>query len=60
MSLVYETIEAAVLGDEGAGNEVLIEYEPYMLFLSIVVRRDETASKKRSFLKMLFRLCGRS
>ena len=30
MSLKYETIEAATLGDEGAVNEVLIEYEPLM------------------------------
>ena len=40
MSLKYETIEAATLGDESAVNEVLIEYEPLMLFLSIIVRRD--------------------
>jgi len=54
MSLVYETIEAAVLGDEGAVNEVLIEYEPYMLFLSIVVRRDANGKQEKVFSEDAF------
>ena len=46
MSLMYETIEAAALGDESAIKEVINEYEPFMLFLSIVVRRDANGKQE--------------
>ena len=54
MSLKYETIEAAVRGDESAINEVLIEYEPFMLFLSIIVRRDANGRQEKIFSEDAF------
>jgi len=54
MSLKYETIEAAARGDEGAVNEVLIEYEPFMLFLSIIVRRDANGKQEKAFSEDAF------
>ena len=56
MSLKYETIEAAALGDEGAVNEVLIEYEPFMLFLSIIVRRDANGKHEKVFSEDAFQM----
>ena len=54
MSLKYETIEAAVFGDENAVKEVLAEYEPFMLFLSIVVRRDANGKQEKVFSEDAF------
>ena len=54
MSLKYETIEAAARGDEGAVDEVLIEYEPFMLFLSIIVRRDANGKQEKAFSEDAF------
>ena len=54
MSLKYETIEAAAFGDESAVNEVLIEYEPFMLFLSIIVRRDANGKQEKVFSEDAF------
>ena len=54
MSLKYETIEAAAHGDESAVNEVLIEYEPLMLFLSIIVRRDANGKQEKAFSEDAF------
>ena len=54
MSLKYETIEAAAHGDESAVNEVLIEYEPFMLFLSIIVRRDANGKQEKVFSEDAF------
>lgn len=56
MSLMYETIEAAVFGDENAVSEVLNEYEPFMLFLSIVVRRDATGKRAKVFSEDVFQM----
>jgi len=56
MSLKYETIEAAALGDEGAVNELLIEYEPLMLFLSIIVRRDANGKQEKVFSEDAFQM----
>ena len=56
MSLKYETIEAAARGDEGAVNEVLIEYEPFMLFLSIIVRRDANGKQEKVFSEDAFQM----
>ena len=56
MSLKYETIEAATRGDEGAVNEVLIEYEPFMLFLSIIVRRDANGKQEKVFSEDAFQM----
>ena len=56
MSLMYETIEAAALGDERAVKEVLSEYEPYMLFLSIVVRRDANGKQEKVFSENAFQM----
>jgi hypothetical protein len=56
MSLMYETIEAAVFGDENAVNEVLNEYEPFMLFLSIVVRRDAVGKEEKVFSEEAFQM----
>ena len=56
MSLKYETIEAATLGDESAVNEVLIEYEPLMLFLSIIVRRDANGMQEKVFSEDAFQM----
>ena len=54
MSLMYETIEAAVFGDATAVNEVLNEYEPFMLFLSIIVRRDANGKQEKVFSEDAF------
>ncbi len=54
MSLKYETIEAAAHGDESAVNEILIEYEPFMLFLSIIVRRDTNGKQEKVFSEDAF------
>ena len=54
MSLKYETIEAATLGDENAVREILAEYEPYMLFLSIIVRRDANGKQEKAFSEDAF------
>ena len=54
MSLKYETIEAAALGDENAVREILAEYEPYMLFLSIIVRRDANGKQEKAFSEDAF------
>ena len=54
MSLKYETIEAAAHGDESAVNEVLIEYEPFMLFLSIIDRRDANGKQEKVFSEDAF------
>ena len=54
MSLMYETIEAAVFGDATAVNEVLNEYEPFMLFLSIIVRRDANGKQVKAFSEDAF------
>ena len=56
MSIAYETIEAAVFGDESAVNEVLNEYEPFMLFLSIVVRRGVTGKEEKVFSEEVFQM----
>ena len=56
MSLIYETIEAAVFGDESAIYEVLNEYEPFMLFLSIVVRRDANGKQEKVFFFYSFQM----
>ena len=56
MSLKYETIEAAARGDESAINEVLIEYEPFMLFLSIIVRRDANGKQEKVFSEDAFQM----
>jgi hypothetical protein len=56
MSLKYETIEAAALGDESAVNEVLLEYEPLMLFLSIIVRRDANGKQEKVFSEDAFQM----
>jgi hypothetical protein len=56
MSLMYETIEAAVFGDESAANEILTEYEPFMLFLSIVVRRDANGKHEKVFSENAFQM----
>ena len=56
MSLKYETIEAATLGDESAVNEALIEYEPLMLFLSIIVRRDANGKQEKVFSEDAFQM----
>lgn len=56
MSLKYETIEAAAFGDESAVNEVLIEYEPLMLFLSIIVRRDANGKQEKVFSEDAFQM----
>ena len=56
MSLIYETIEAAGFGDESAVNEVLNEYEPFMLFLSIVVRRDANGKEEKVFSEEAFQM----
>lgn len=56
MSLMYETIEAAVFGDENAVSEVLNEYEPFMLFLSIVVRRDANGKHEKVFSENVFQM----
>ena len=56
MSLKYETIEAAAFGDESAVNEVLIEYEPLMLFLSIIVRRDANGKQEKVFSDDAFQM----
>jgi hypothetical protein len=49
MNLKYETIKAAVSGDKKAMDEVLNEYEPYMMFLSIIVRRDKDGHEEKVF-----------
>ena len=49
MNLKYETIKAAVSGDIKAMDEVLNEYEPYMMFLSIIVRRDKDGHEEKVF-----------
>ena len=49
MNLKYETIKAAVSGDKKAMDEVLNEYEPYMMFLSIIVRRDKDGHVEKVF-----------
>lgn len=54
MSLKYETIEAATLGDENAVKEILAEYEPYMLFLSIIIRRDANGKQEKAFSEDAF------
>ena len=54
MSLMYETIEAAALGDESAIKEAINEYEPFMLFLSIVVRRDANGKQEKAFSEDAF------
>lgn len=56
MNLKYETIEAAVFGDENAVNEVLNEYEPFMLFLSIIVRRDANGKQEKVFSEDAFQM----
>lgn len=56
MSLMYETIEAAVFGDESAVKEVLNEYEPFMLFLSIVVRRNANGKQGKVFSEDVFQM----
>ena len=56
MSLKYETIEAAALGDESAIKEVINEYEPFMLFLSIVVRRDANGKQEKVFSENAFQM----
>jgi len=56
MSLTYETIEAVVFGDENAVNEVLMEYETFMLFLSIVVRRDANGKQEKVFSEEAFQM----
>ena len=56
MSLMYETIEAAVFGDESAANEILTEYEPFMLFLSIIVRRDANGKQEKVFSENAFQM----
>ena len=56
MSLMYETIEAAVFGDERAANEVMNEYEPFMLFLSIVVRYDANGKRAKAFSEDVFQM----
>ncbi|HWR28839.1 MAG TPA: helix-turn-helix domain-containing protein [Negativicutes bacterium] len=53
---MYETIEDAVFGDENAVNEVLNEYEPFMLFLSIVVRRDAVGKEEKVFSEEAFQM----
>jgi hypothetical protein len=60
MSLKYETIEAATLGDENAVKEVLAEYEPYMLFLSIIIRRDANGKQEKAFSEDAFQTLRRS
>ena len=49
MNLKYETIKAAVSGDKKAMDEDLNEYEPYMMFLSIIVRRDKDGHEEKVF-----------
>lgn len=49
MILRYETIAAAVSGDRNAFEEVIREYEPLMMFLSILVVRDENGNERRYF-----------
>ena len=56
MNLAYETIEAAVFGDESAADEVLNEYEPFMLFLSIVVRCDTNGKQAKVFSEDVFQM----
>jgi len=56
MRLTYETIEAAVFGDENAVKGVLMEYETFMLFLSIVVRRDANGKQEKVFSEEAFQM----
>ncbi|HML68259.1 hypothetical protein SDC9_136318 [bioreactor metagenome] len=56
MNLKYETIENALLGDENAIHEVLNEYEPFMLFLSIIVRREANGKEEKVFSEDVFQM----
>ena len=56
MNLKYETIKAAVSGDKKAMDEVLNEYEPYMMFLSIIVRRDKDGHEEKVFSQDAYKM----
>lgn len=47
MNLKYETVIAAVSGDQNAIEAVINEYEPYMMFLSIIAVWDENGKEHK-------------
>jgi len=49
MKLSYEVIVAAVSGDRLAIETVLKKYKPFILFLSMIVYRDENGGEKKLF-----------
>ncbi len=49
MNLTYETIAAAVAGENDAIEEVLAEYEPYIKSLSMVTCKDKHGREKKIF-----------